>query len=90
VSSQEKDKVFFQFSFKFLSSSPIVKFTAPEKFTVDFKNFGFLRRRRMPYVIVSGNLNPNKNGVAGQPSIPPGWRVGISGLKGIFLIQLTK
>lgn len=38
----------------------------------------------MPYVIVSGNLNPNKNGVAGQPPIPPGWRVGISGLKGIF------
>ena len=41
----------------------------------------------MPYVIVSGNLNPNKNGVAGQPSIPPGWRVGISGLKVIFLLH---
>ncbi|EFX80683.1 uncharacterized protein LOC124208045 isoform X2 [Daphnia pulex] len=44
----------------------------------------------MPYVIVSGNLNPNKNGVAGQPPIPPGWRVGISGLKACDLEDLKR
>lgn len=37
----------------------------------------------MPYVIVSGNLNPTKNGAASQPPSPP-WKVGISGLKGNF------
>ncbi|KAK4004979.1 uncharacterized protein LOC116936438 [Daphnia magna] len=43
----------------------------------------------MPYVIVSGNLNPTKNGAASQPPSPP-WKVGISGLKACDLEDLKR